>query len=129
MQRWSQGCLFCFFNGRVIWHPFFLATFCEEKTKLAINLFLEGCAAGICFLFISQHAQYATLPQLIPGSGDKPSTPMSGMLGLPPFLCTVSRLPVVILFYFFPHIISWQNATCQCPCDAGLPQSRFVLIF
>jgi len=37
------------FYGRVIWHPFFLATFCEEKTKLAINLFLEGCATSICF--------------------------------------------------------------------------------
>jgi len=53
---------FYFLTGKGNLAPFFLATFCEEKTKLAINLFLEGCATSIDHFGILQHAQYTTLP-------------------------------------------------------------------
>jgi len=52
---------FDFLTGKDNLATFSLATFCEEKTKLAINLFLEWCTTSIDHFLIPQCAQYVTL--------------------------------------------------------------------
>jgi len=54
---------------------------------------------------------------------------MSGMLGLPPFFAYSFRSAGCLFIYFFPCIISWQNATCQCCAMLGGLKVDYSFIF